>query len=467
MNLKPELVFKYFKEISNIPRPSGHEEKMTEYLKNFGESRNLETIVDEVGNVLIRVPATKGYENSKTVIIQGHTDMVPEKSDDSNHDFLNDPIELIVDGNILHANNTTLGADDGIGVAFGLALIDDKDAEHGPLECLFTISEETTMKGALNLSDKLLTGSYLLNIDSEDEGVMTVGSAGGVNYVGKFNYEPVAVPKDYKVYEINFSGFLGGHSGMMIDKNKGNMIVVMADLISKLKDAMIVDFDCGTKQNAIPRMGDLIIATKESLDDKIESIMDKYKDIDGELEITYNETSANLAMSTIDSAVFSKYLLALPTGENSYMDSEKTILESSSNLAIVKNMDNYYEITVSVRSAKEERKEELENKLDLASKTHNVDYKYSEGYPTWVYREESELRNHAMDLYKKLYNKEMKAEIIHGGLECGVFYEKYRDLDMISIGPNISGAHTPKESLEIDSTERVYEFVKELLKSLK
>ena len=230
---------------------------------------------------------------------------------------------------------------------------------------------------------------------------------------------------------------------------------------------MIVDFDCGTKQNAIPRMGDLIIATKESLDDKIESIMDKYKDIDGELEITYNETSANQAMSTIDSAVFSKYLLALPTGENSYMDSEKTILESSSNLAIVKNMDNYYEITVSVRSAKKERKEELENKLDLASKTHNVEYKYSEGYPTWVYREESELRNHAMDLYKKLYNKEMKAEIIHGGLECGVFYEKYRDLDMISIGPNISGAHTPKESLEIDSTERVYEFVKELLKSLK
>ncbi len=165
MNLKPELVFKYFKEISNIPRPSGHEEKMTEYLKNFGESRNLETIVDEVGNVLIKVPATKGYEDSKTVIVQGHTDMVPEKADDSNHDFLTDPIELIVDGNILHANNTTLGADDGIGVAFGLALIDDKDAEHGPLECLFTISEETTMKGALSLSDKLLTGSYLLNID--------------------------------------------------------------------------------------------------------------------------------------------------------------------------------------------------------------------------------------------------------------------------------------------------------------
>ncbi|MFR7349273.1 aminoacyl-histidine dipeptidase [Peptoniphilus sp.] len=467
MNLKPELVFKYFKEISNIPRPSGHEEKMTEYLKNFGESRNLETIVDEVGNVLIKVPATKGYEDSKTVIVQGHTDMVPEKADDSNHDFLTDPIELIVDGNILHANNTTLGADDGIGVAFGLALIDDKDAEHGPLECLFTISEETTMKGALNLSYKLLTGSYLLNIDSEEEGVMTVGSAGGVNYVGRFSYEPVIVSNDYDVYEINFSGFLGGHSGMMIDKNKGNMIVVMADLVKKLSDAMIVDFDCGTKQNAIPRMGSLTIATKEDIDATIPSIMEKYKDIDGNLEITYSKTSAETAMSTIDSEAFSNYLLSVPTGENSYMDSEKTILESSSNLAIVTKLDNSYEITVSVRSAKEERKKELEDKLELASKTFNVDYKYSEGYPTWVYREDSELRDHAMDLYKKLYNKEMKVEVTHGGLECGVFYEKYRDLDMISIGPNISGAHTPKESLEIDSTERVYEFVKELLKSLK
>lgn len=467
LNLEQKLVFKYFSEISQIPRPSGHEEKISAYLENFGKERNFETYVDQTKNVLIRKPASKGYENSPGIIIQGHMDMVPEKSDDSNHDFLKDPISLIVEDDKIYANNTTLGADDGIGLAFALAILDDEEAQHGPLECLFTISEETTMEGAMNLSSNLLRGNLLLNIDSEEEGIMTVGSAGGENYLAKFNFSEVEIPKDYKVYELTFQGLLGGHSGMEISKNHGNIIKIMADLIDGLDDSMIANFNSGTKQNAIPRSGSLTLATKSNINSRVEKILEKFENLDGNLEILVKDSKAKSAMGTIDSNIFARYLLDLHNGVYSYTDSSQKDVESSANLAIVKKDGFSYDILVSIRSASEEKLRQLEEKYKLTSQAYKVSYEFSEGYPTWEYKKDSLLRDRAMTVYKKMFGHEMVTEITHGGLECGVFSEKYPNMDMISIGPDIRGAHTPKESLSISSTKRMYEYVKELLKELK
>ncbi|WP_036729016.1 aminoacyl-histidine dipeptidase [Peptoniphilus mikwangii] len=468
--LEPKDVFKYFEEISQIPRGSGNEKAISDYLVKFAKERNLEVLQDESYNVIIRKPASKGYENAKGVILQGHMDMVPEKGENSTHDFEKDPIELIVDGDNLHANDTTLGADDGIGVAMALAILDSDTIAHAPLEVLVTVSEETDLGGAQALSDKVLKGDYLINIDSEEEGIMTVGSAGGELYMAYFTPE-LSPTNEYKTYEFNFSGFMGGHSGVEIANPKGNMVVVMADFVENLKDSMLVDFIVGTKDNAIPRLGKVKLAIKNTngIDELITSLKEKYSNIEGELKIIYNEIETPSEAQSIESTnKFAKYLLSLPTGVNSFTDETKTFVASSSNLAIVTKKDNgKYEVWNSMRFNKGDLMTEFKNKFNLISEEYNVEYNYSNYYPEWEYKEDSNLRALTMKLYKEMYGKEMTIDITHGGLECGVFYIKYKNLDMISIGPDISGAHTPQETLSIPSTKRVYEFTLELLKNLK
>lgn len=470
-NIEPTLVFKYFEEISQIPRASGNELGISNYLVKFANDRNLEVIQDEKLNVIIRKKASLGYENSKAIILQGHMDMVPEKGEHSAHDFEKDPIELIVEGDTLHANDTTLGADDGIGVAMALAVLDDDSVLHGPLEVLITVSEETDLGGALALSDSVLKGDYLINIDSEEEGIMTVGSAGGELYTGYFTPEITSIPNEYKSYEFNFTGLTGGHSGNEIANPKGNMIVVMADFISKLSDSILIDFSCGTKDNAIPRMGKLKIALKnvDNINLVFEELYEKYKNIDGKLSISYGEiNSSSTAQSRISTAKFAEYLLSLPTGVNSFIDEKNKIVASSSNLAIVTKKDNSdYEVWDSIRFSAESLLDDFKEKFNEVSKNYQVTFNYSNYYPEWEYKKESEFREIAMNLYEKMYNKKMTLEITHGGLECGVFYVKYKNLDMISIGPDISGAHTTTESLSISSTKRVYDYLIELLNSLK
>ncbi len=482
--LKPTAVFKYFAEISQIPRGSGNEQAISDYLVGFAKNRNLSVMQDEHNNVIIKKDATDGYENSKKIILQGHMDMVPEKGSTSTHDFLKDPIELIVDGDILHANDTTLGADNGIAVAMSLAILDSDNLEHGPIEVLITTSEETDLGGAQALSDKVLEGDYLINIDSEEEGIITAGSAGGELYTAYFPPRLEEVEHSYTAYNIEFSGFMGGHSGVEIGSPKGNMIVVMADFIDQLDQPMLINFDAGTKDNAIPRMGKMSICVKNdncncehskmhkinhSIDDVINKLKEKYQHIEGELKISYSKMDTpNKAQAIPCTKEFAEYILQLPTGVITYTDDTKKFVASSSNLAIIKKEeDGRYKIENSIRFNKTEYMADLEKIFTDVSKKHELEYGFSSYYPEWEYKEDSQLRDIAMKVYKKMYNEDMKMDIIHAGLECGVFYIKYRHLDMISIGPDINDPHTPQESLSIISTQRVYEYLIELLKALK
>lgn len=471
-NLEPKKVFKYFKAISDIPRASGDEQAISDYLVNFAKERNLDYIQDSSLNIIIKKPATKGYENSKKIILQGHMDMVNEKAEDSNHDFTKDPIELILDGDFIHANKTTLGADNGVGVAMSLAILDSNDINHGPLEVLITVSEETDMHGAQNLSDKVLEGDYLINIDSEEEGVMTVASAGGELYFAHFTPEVENLPKDYTSYEIKFSGYKGGHSGGEIANNRGNMIKVMADFLNKTPESMLIDFNSGSKDNAIPRNGFLKIALKDnsSFDKIINELKEKYKDVDGKLIINYKEIeNVEKAQSIKSTKTFSNYLIEQHTGVKAFTDSSKKFVELSSSLAIVKKIqDGTYEIWNSMRFGKADEFKDFKNEfISISKKYPEVKYEFINYYPEWEYKEDSILRDIAIDLYKETTGKEMTVDITHGGLECGVFYIKYKHLDMISIGPDIFEAHTPRERLSVSSTKRMYEFVLKLLEHLK
>lgn len=471
-NLEPKKVFKFFEEISQIPRGSGNEKAISDYLVNFAKERNFEVIRDEALNVIMRKPASPGYENAKKIILQGHMDMVCEKTEDSKHDFEKDPIELIVDGDFIHAKDTTLGADNGIGVAMALAVFDSDNIEHGPLEMLVTVSEETDMHGAQALANNVLQGDYLINIDSEEEGIMTVASAGGELYFAHFTPEMAEVPADDKFYTVKFTGYKGGHSGGEIANNRGNMIKVMADFLSRLKDAMLVDFASGSKDNAIPSNGVFTVALKDSSDfDKIiKELMEKYKDVDGKLSISYEESEkTHKAQSVNSSKRFAQWLLDQHTGVKSFTDDTKEFVELSSNLAIVKKIaDGTYEVWNSMRFGKKDEFDEFKNEfVEMSKKYPEVKYEFTNYYPEWEYKEDSKLRDKAIDLYKKVTGKDMKIDITHGGLECGVFYIKYKNLDMISIGPDIFDAHTPRERVSISSTERMYDFLLELLKNLK
>ncbi|MGI5948754.1 beta-Ala-His dipeptidase [Peptoniphilus sp.] len=463
MNIEPKNVFKYFEELSNIPRESGNEKEVSNFLKKLCEEKGYEVTQDESLNIIAKVPATPGYEDRKRVILQGHMDMVCEKGKDSDHDFLTDPIELIVDGDKLHANDTTLGADDGIGVAMSLALAEE---EHGPMTIVVTVSEETDMHGAKNLEPKHLEGDYLINIDSEEEGILTVSSAGGKQFSGEFKAEM----EDYsgEILNIHLHGLLGGHSGMEIANNKGNMIKIIFDLMGEVHGAKIVDVNCGTKQNAIPREGYVSIAgDEEELKVAIEKMLKKYESIDGNLEIEYDKDEFSGKVITEEATQKLVELIdELPTGPNTFLNEEEKVLESSSNLAIVRKNDDKVEILVSLRYASSKLSEEFGNVYANIAKKYGVEFEFTNPYPEWEYKKDSEFREIVKKLFIQLEGKEMTEEFTHGGLECGVFFEKNNNLDIVSIGPDITGAHTQKETLDIKSTERVYEHLKEVLKNI-
>lgn len=463
MNIEPKKVFDYFEKLSQIPRESGKEKAVSDFLKKFGEDAGYEVTQDESLNIIMEVPATKGMEDRPKVILQGHMDMVCEKDKDSNHNFATDPIELIVNGDKLHANETTLGADDGIGVAMSMALAEE---EHGPLKIIVTVSEETDMHGAKNLDAKYLEGKYLINIDSEEEGILTVSSAGGKLLHSKF--KPEMEDFSGEAFALNLHGFLGGHSGMEIANNRGNMIKVIAEILNKLSCANLIDIDCGTKQNAIPREGKFsIVCDEKELKDATEYVKEKFKNVDGELIIECEKTSYNGKVLTAESSEkLAKYLLELPTGPHSFINEAKKVLESSSNLAIVKLVDGIVEVFVSLRFASSSLSEEFGKiYLDIVKK-YGAKAEFINPYPEWEYRKESKFREIVKKIYKEMKGTEMEEEFTHGGLECGVFFTKNKDLDIISIGPDISGAHSQKETLSISSTKRVYEHLKKVLKEI-
>lgn len=467
-----QRVLDYFKEISKIPRCTGNEKAISDYLVEFAKSKDLEYSQDDLNNIVIRKSATKGYEEAEKIILQGHMDMVCEKGTSSTHDFTKDPIRLIEEDGFLRADDTTLGADDGIAIAMGLAILESDQLEHPALELLVTVSEETDMSGALGLSKDLLEGNYLINIDSEEEGILTVGSAGGVTIFAThlIRTEPPIDP----FYEITFNGLEGGHSGMEIDKSRGNMLKVMAFFMHQLDSAFdnaIASFVSGTLDNAIPRSGKLVVTIADYEDDAfhhaIEKTKEAFQEIDGELSIlvkpvdpmtdVWKKEVKNDVLSMIDQ---------MPTGVNTKVDGSE-LVESSNNLALIREMDGQIYLEISVRSSDIDKQKQLVERCIRVLNETNFQHRLDGAYPAWAYRPDSVLRDKAEKVYREQFNKDFETIVIHAGLECGAIASKYPEMDMISIGPNISGAHTPKEQMELASVERVFHYITNLLKELR
>lgn len=474
VGIKPERVFYHFEEISKIPRESYNEKAISDYLVEFGKKLNLETYQDKYYNVILRRKASEGYEDAPGIIIQGHMDMVCEKENDSNHDFKKDPIDLVVDGNRLKANKTTLGGDNGIAIAMGMAILEDESIKCGTIELLATTSEEIDLNGALSLEPNVLKGKMLINIDSEDEGVITVGSAGGVEIDILLPIERETL-SDVNLYTLSLEKLQGGHSGVEINQKRGNANKILVEVLHNLKaltDYNLVEVFGGSKDNAIPRSGKVVLASSKDIKDIISKVADevkaKYISFEPEmvfaLEATTTKEVSVLSSKSLDSYI--KTIEELPTGVNTWMKEYPEIVESSDNLAIVKTLDENINIIISLRSSDPEVLKELREKISNILKENNALFEFSAGYPEWKFRAESKLRDKALEVYKKLYNEDMKVEVIHAGLECGAISQNYPDIDFISVGPNLRDVHTPSEYLEIDSTERVYNYVVELINSL-
>ena len=458
-NLKPERVFYYFEELSKIPRESGNEKAVSDFLVDTAKKLGLEVYQDKINNIIIKKNATKGYEKSDGIILQGHMDMVCEKDLDSNHNFKTDGLDLIIDGKYLRANKTTLGADNGIAVAMGLAVLEDNTIEHPQIELLVTVEEETTMKGALELENNVLTGKMLINIDSEEEAWVTVGSAGGKEIY--LNFDEVKEKFDnsnFDFYRLTVKNLFGGHSGVEINKNRLNANKVMGEVISEIKKNFDIASEKSFSQN-------FIMKSKEIFEDFKSKYIGQDPNITFELSDLENKYSEIYPSKVFENLL--GLLNDLPTGVNTWLKEYPEIVESSNNLAIVKVTDDKITITISLRSSEPSVLYSLEEKIIAIAKKYNTSYKETGAYPEWRFKPVSRLRDTAVKTYQDLFNEKMEVTVIHAGLECGAISMHYPDLDMISIGPNIYDVHTPKEKMEIASVEKYYKYLVELLKNLK
>lgn len=465
LSLKPERVFYYFNKLMDIPRPSKHEKQVSDYLIKTGKELNLDSYQDENLNVILKRPASQGYENAPKVIIQGHMDMVASKTEDSNHDFTKDPIIPVIEDGYLKAKDTSLGADNGIAVAMGLALLEDESYLGPAISMLITTDEETSMTGALNLADDILDGDYFINIDSEEEGILTVGSAGGSTI---FVDEKIDQTSSKEGYKILVKGLLGGHSGIEINDNRGNAIKVIGSFLDNIGgDFTIGEFNSGNLDNVIPSEGIVKVygPSLDTLENAKEKTLEEFDGIKGDLEILIEEDKGDSYSKELTDRLLN-IIRKIPTGVNTMMGGSHTV-ESSNNLAYIKDEKGHIKSEISLRSSNNDRLTELKEKITRILDEEGFLYEIGSEYPGWEYKEDSKLRPLAQEVYKKFEGKDFETIVIHAGLECGAIYEKYPNLDIISIGPNISGAHSPKEQVEIASVERVYDYLKELLKSIK
>ncbi|MDR0658461.1 MAG: aminoacyl-histidine dipeptidase, partial [Mediterranea sp.] len=461
-DLKPAGVFHYFEEISKIPRPSGKEEKIIAYLKAFGEQHDLETKVDEAGNVLIKKPATPGRENLKTVILQSHVDMVCEKDSNVRHDFLKDPIEIVIDGDWMKAKGTTLGADNGIGVATGLAVLAADDIEHGPVECLFTVDEETGLTGAFALKPGFMNGDILLNLDSEDEGEIFIGCAGGMDSVAEFTYKEVDVPGGYFFFRVGVKGLCGGHSGGDIHLGLGNANKILNRFLSrtaKKHDMYLCEISGGNLRNAIPREAYAVCAVPSGAKESIRIDLNIFAaDMENELGkiepyMTFTLESEAARAKAIDrdtTARLLKTLYAIPHGVYAMSHDIPGLVETSNNLASVKMKEgNVIRIETSQRSSVLSSRNDMANTVRAAMELGGAKVSFGNGYPGWKPNPDSEILKIAGASYRKLFGTDAKVKAIHAGLECGLFLDKYPALDMISFGPTLQGVHSPDERMLI------------------
>lgn len=477
-NLKPEKVWKYFEQITKIPRPSKKEEKMVEFLLNFAKENNIEAKRDKVGNVVMRKPATQGMENRKSVVLQAHMDMVCEKNSDVNIDFEKDGITPYVDGEWVKAKGTTLGADDGIGVAAGMAILTDDSIEHGPIECLFTIDEETGLSGAEAVEAGFFESEILLNMDDEEEGEMCIGCAGGIDTVADFSYRKEAVPEHHVAYKFTINGLAGGHSGDEIHKGLGNSNKIANRFLQKVTSkyfARLADFNGGNKRNAIPREAEFVFTVKADFTNDVRKEFSLYKnDILKEIKIT--EPNINLELHetempafVIDEETQRNLVMALsacPHGVHAWSAAIKGLVETSTNLASVKFIDDKIQVTTSQRSSLESGKEEINTMVRNVFLLAGAKVESGDGYPGWAPNPDSEILRIVVASYKRLFNKEPRVRAIHAGLECGLFLEKYPNLDMVSFGPTLRGVHSPDEKIEIKTVEMWFNHLTDVLKNI-
>ncbi|MDO4793623.1 MAG: aminoacyl-histidine dipeptidase [Filifactor alocis] len=470
--------YDFFKELSAIPRASGNEGGVQNYLLNFAAEKNLEAFQEEgSGNIVIKKPATKGYEHISPVILQSHMDMVAEKAPESSHNFDTDPIELIEEEGFLHANHTTLGADNGIGVAYSLALLFDDRIEHPALEAIFTTEEETTMKGAELLKGESLSGRYMLNLDSEEEGVFCVSSAGGLDFIGKLPLHHVSSKQD-TTYKIVVSDLKGGHSGMNINSGRANANKLLGRLLNRIAKAFpdmeLVSVDGGSKMNAIPRDAQARFNLSKKEEEELRKIVELMQtDACNELQPT---DKAALCLETCEfvSEVMEKqnrddvisFLLVVPNGVNTMSKNIHGLVESSQNLGIVTTEKDEVGFYISARSSVDSLLELITERNHTLSKLCKVNMLTGRGYPAWEYKADSPLRDLAIRTYETVFHKEAKLEAIHAGLECGYFAKKIPGVDIISLGPNIYDVHSPKEKMELGSADRMYDYVVALLKEM-
>lgn len=470
--IEPRKVFHWFYEINQIPRCSGNEKRISDFLVNFAKERNLEVFQDDVFNVIIKKPAAPGYENAPTVIIQGHSDMVCIKGEGSNHNFDSDPIEMIVEGDFLRANNTTLGGDNGIAVAFGLAILDSDDLKHPAIELLVTTNEETGMDGALALSNEHLSGKILLNIDSDEEGVFLVSCAGGANQTITFPLK--REKRSGKGLEIRVSGLKGGHSGVEIIKQRGNAIKILARILDQLRDNItLAQISGGTKHNAIPSEAKAVVlvddlsGTVSLIESVTKELKEEYRVEDSGLTVTAREVEVEEVLDKQLSEDIIDFLMMTPDGVQYMSKDIEGLVQTSVNNAVVEEGDGQLAITISFRSSSGSSLRELLNRVTLIAKRTNGRAQENSSYPAWEYDAHSEIRKKAVRVYEELFGKKPEVSAIHAGLECGVLKRILPDTDMISFGPNIHDAHTEKERLCISSVKRVWKFLIRLLEEIK
>lgn len=478
LELQPEAIWLYFNDILKIPRPSKKEEQIIAYLLDFGKKHNLETTQDEIGNILIRKPATKGMENRQWVVLQSHIDMVCEKNSDKVHDFDNDPIEAVIDGEWVKANGTTLGADDGIGIAAQLAVLAATNIEHGPLECFFTVDEETGLTGAFGLKPGFLKSTILLNLDSEDEGQLFIGCAGGQDTLAWLPFDNEYAPEDHTAVKISVSGLLGGHSGDEINKGRGNANKILNRFLWENQteySLKLHTFDGGNLRNAIAREAFAIVLIPNQLAAKLTKKLDAFKEVCSiEFSITEPHLDIKLVETEMPETVIDEEsffalrnaIYACPHGVLAMSQSLANFVETSTNLASVKFQEDEIRVTTSQRSSVESEKHDATNMVKSVFKLAGARIVTSDGYPGWKPNPGSPIVDLAAKSYKKLFNMEPEVLAIHAGLECGLIGDKYPEMDMISFGPTIKGAHSPDERLDIASTVKFWDLLIEILKNI-
>ena len=479
-DLKPAEVFAEFAKINQIPRPSKHEEKMIEYLKSWGESHRLETIVDKVGNVLIRKPATPGMQDRKAVILQSHMDMVCDKLVDLEFDFNNEPIRTHIEGEWLTADGTTLGADDGIGCAIQLAILASDDIQHGPLECVFTRDEETGLTGANGMEAGFMTGDYLINLDSEDEGQIFVSCAGGRNTQACFSFERENAPADSFFMKGEVKGLFGGHSGDDIDKKRANAIKIMARFIfqemNRYEGIQLVSFHSGKLHNAIPRDGLFEIAVPNEVKENVRADWNVFAaEVEDEFHVT--DTQMQFYMEStkespiIPPALARNFIWALQAVDNGVFaicqdEALGGMVETSSNIASVHSSQTSIDIVSSQRSNVMSNLDNMCATIRAAFELAGAKVSTSDGYPAWKMKADSKLTKLVVDSYKRLFGKDPIVRGIHAGLECGLFSERYPQIDMVSFGPTLRAVHTPDERLHIPTVQMVWDHLLDVLKNI-